>query len=294
MLEKNKAALSSNYHQLIGQAIDKNLPLFGKNTKLFEACTYALSSGGKRFRPSLVLIIAEALGLQGDVMFSALGIEFFHTASLVADDMPSMDDDDERRNQPSVHKKFGESIALLVSYALISMGYECIAKNATVLQNSSLPFASSSDRIALLALENAAYNTGLQGATGGQFLDLAPPDLSITTLKEIIHKKTTSLFEISFVFGWVFGGGNLAKMDEVKQAASHFGLAFQIADDLGDREQDIKNERLVNVANVLGEEAAKHMFHVEHAAFLLKIEELGINSLSLSAIANQLKAQVPT
>ena len=278
------------FKKQISESINKSLPLFGDKTLLRDACEYALSTGGKRFRPSLVLMIAKALGSKGDAMFSALGIEFFHTASLVADDLPSMDDDDERRHQPSVHKKFGEGVALLVSYALIAAGYECISKNVEVIKNSGLPFADQSDHIGMLALENATYNTGLNGATGGQFLDIAPPDLSLETLKEIIHKKTSSLFEISFVFGWLFGGGDLQRLGDVKQAASHFGLAFQIADDLGDMEQDVKNERLVNIGNVFGKEEALKMFHGEHEAFLLKIKDLGIDSTELLQIAENLKS----
>ncbi len=278
-----------SYQEQIGKAINDNVALFGDKSHLRDACAYALSTGGKRLRPILVLMISKALGSQSDVMFSALGIEFFHTASLVADDMPSMDDDDFRRSQPSVHKQFGEGVALLTSYALIAMGYECIAKNAAVIKKSNLPFAAQSDQLGMLALENATFNTGLSGATGGQFLDIAPPNLSENMLREIIHKKTSSLFEIAFVFGWLFGGGAVKRLNEVKQAASHFGLAFQLADDLGDMEQDIKNERLVNVANVLGKEAALKMFHAEHQAFLLKLKDLKIDSPDLLGVADQLK-----
>lgn len=285
---KNKIDVLAPYQEQIGQAINKNLTLFGEPSLLRDACAYALSSGGKRFRPTLVLMIANALGKKGDATFSALGIEFFHTASLVADDMPSMDDDATRRNLPSVHKKYGEGIALLASYALISWGYDCIAKNADLLSRTNLSFSQNADRIGLLALENATYNTGLFGATGGQYLDIAPPDLCLNTLKKIIHKKTSSLFEIAFVYGWLFGGGEIEKLDRVKLAALHFGLAFQLADDLGDMEQDIKNERLVNVANVLGKKDAIEMFHVEHQTFLSLLKELKIDSRDLLHVADDL------
>lgn len=285
----NKFEVFEQFQKHVKKAMIKNLPVFGEKSPLRDACEYALSTGGKRFRPLLVLMIAKALGSNADPMFAAMGVEFFHTASLVADDLPSMDDDDERRDQPSVHKKFGEGVALLVSYALIAAGYECIAKNAEVIRNSGLPFSDRSDRIGMLALENATYNTGLKGATGGQFLDVSPPDLSVETLKEIIHKKTSSLFEISFVFGWLFGGGDLDKLDLVKEAASHFGLAFQIADDLGDMVQDVENKRLVNMANILGKEEAIKMFHGEHEAFLLKVKELGLNSPEILQIAENLR-----
>ena len=135
-----------------------------------------------------------------------------------------------------------------------------------------------------MVLENAAYNTGLFGATGGQFLDLNPPNLSLSTLKEIIHKKTTSLFEISFVSGWLYGGGDYEQLSLVKEVASHFGMAFQIADDLDDMAQDKGNDRAVNVANVQGESYAQEMFHVEHNLFVEKASCLGLYTLEFQAL----------
>jgi geranylgeranyl diphosphate synthase type II len=270
-----------DYQKLILCKIQENMTAFGDKTKLRDACEYALMNGGKRLRPAIVFMVAEALKSGADVSQAALSIEYFHTASLVADDLPCMDDDDERRSKPSVHKAFGESVALLVSYALIAGGYGCLEKGASNLKKTSLPFSYKADQIALLSLENACFNTGLQGATGGQFLDIFPPDLSFPTLKEVIHKKTVSLFEISFIYGWLFGGGDLEKMDLVKKTASHFGLAFQIADDFGDIEQDAKNGRLVNVAAVLGKEKAKNVLEEEIASYKACLRELNIATPAL-------------
>lgn len=277
------------YRDLIEAACQKKIAILGPKSPLRDACAYALATGGKRVRPALVLMIADALNEGADASYAALAIEFFHTASLVADDMPSMDDDDFRRDKPSVHKQFGEGAALLVTYALIAGGYDCLRKNAEVVRQADLPFSGMSDRLCVLALENVAYNTGLNGATGGQFMDIAPADLSLPTIKEIIHKKTSSLFEISFVLGWLYGGGDPARLSEVKEAAAHFGLAFQIADDLGDMEQDVKNGRQVNTANLFGEDEARRMFQEEHAAFLLKMRRLGILSPAVLEVAAALQ-----
>lgn len=280
-------------HQLvIEEKIRESLPFLSAKTKLRDACEYALVNGGKRFRPALVLMIAKALGNVADASQAALAIEFFHTASLVADDLPCMDDDDERRNKPSVHKVYGEAIALLVSYALIAAGYECLAKNADAIKKAKHTFSDRSDRLCVLALENVTYNTGLSGATGGQFLDIFPPDLSLKTLREIIHKKTVSLFEISFVLGWLFGGGDLEKLSLVKQAAFHFGMAFQIADDLEDVEQDAKNGRKVNLAGVFGVEDAEKMFHEEIGLFLKTLQQINLYCPELLALAELLVAKV--
>lgn len=263
--------LLAPYQKIVENAIRENISALGPKSALRDACEYALLNGGKRFRPALVLMIANALDKGNDATQAALAIEYFHTASLVVDDLPSMDNDDERRNKPSVHKAYGEPAALLVSYALIAAGYGCIATNAKQMD---------SDKVCILALENATHNTGLFGATGGQFIDLYPPDLSLETLRDVIHKKTVSLFEIAFVFGWLFGGGATEKLDLVKKAASHFGTAFQITDDLGDVEQDIANKRFVNVAVTFGKEKAEQIVQEEIEGFLHTIERLGLNHLS--------------
>ena len=158
------------YQLLIERELLNNIHLLGPKNEVRDACEYALLNGGKRFRPALVLMIAKALGHGVDVIPAAIGIEYFHTASLIADDLPCMDNDDERRHKPATHRVYGEAVALLATYALIAAGYSCLAQNAHLIKNSHHPFASQSDRICVLALENATINTGLLGATGGQFL----------------------------------------------------------------------------------------------------------------------------
>lgn len=282
-------SLLTRYVDRVNAAIEYHLDLLGPQSPIRDACAYALSTGGKRVRPVITFMVADALGGVGDATQSALSIEYFHTASLVADDMPSMDDDDERRSLPSVHKKFGEAAALLVSYGLIGAGYDMIAQNARSLIKQNVSFADSVDLRCRLALENASFNTGLNGATGGQFLDIQPPDLSVETLKKIIHLKTSSLFEVAFVNGWLFGGGSIDSLEKIKDAAARFGLAFQIADDLGDMEQDIRNQRDVNLANVLGKEAAIEMFHGELQSFHQTIKGLGIDTTPFQSLTNTLK-----
>lgn len=280
------------YKDLIEKKIETCIPLLGPKTALRDACEYALLNGGKRFRPALVFIIAKAIGNGADVSHAAAGIEFFHTASLIVDDLPCMDNDDQRRSKPSTHRVFDESTALLASYALISAGYGCLVQNGSVLKESGLPFASQSDHLCLLALENAAYNTGLSGTTGGQFLDLSPPNLSLSLVQEIIHKKTVSLFEISFIWGWLFGGGDLTLVDLVKKSAGHFGIAFQIADDLDDMEQDAAHEHPINIANIMGKQEAKAMFYKEIELFNLTLDQLNLRESDLCSLCQLLVSMV--
>lgn len=280
------------YKKKIEKQIQASIESFGTKTPLRDACEYALLNGGKRFRPALVLMIAKALCDHADVTQAALAVEYFHTASLIADDLPCMDDDDERREKPSSHKVFGESTALLATYALISAGYACLVKNGQLIKEGRLPFSSRADEICLLAIENVSHNTGIHGATGGQYLDIDPPHVSIELIRETLYKKTVTVFEISFVLGWLFGGGDLSKLPLVKKSAYHFGMAFQIADDIGDSEQDKINERFINMANAYGNEVAIKMFHEEISQFKQTLQELKLFNEEFAALIEFLNFSV--
>ncbi|MDR3625103.1 MAG: polyprenyl synthetase family protein [Chlamydiales bacterium] len=271
---------------VVEKKIHDELLTFGADTKLKEACAYALLNGGKRFRPVIVLLCAKAIGKNCDVSDAALAVEFFHTASLIADDFPCMDNDDLRRNKPSLHKAFGEATALLASYALISAGYRSIYKNAVIMKEGA-------EKAFLLAIENATQNTGILGATGGQFLDLYPPNQDVDTLKEILNKKTVTLFEVAFVLGWIFGGGDLKKISIVKQVAYHWGMAFQIADDLDDIAQDNTQEREVNLASVIGLKPATKLFHEEIFLLKAKMKELSLDTKDFLAMVSALEQSFP-
>lgn len=246
----------------IEEALRQSIERMGRKAILRDACEYALSSGGKRLRPLLVLSIAEALGFGLDVMPAALGVEYFHTASLIADDLPCMDDDALRRGRPTLHKAFPESAALLASYALIAEGYGTIAESAKSLKKDPR-FAKEAEKRSLLCLEVVTRSAGLQGATQGQFLDLFGKGSDFEEFLEIVSMKTSSLFEVAFVFGWVFGGGDLSKIDRLRRGARHLGMAFQIADDL----EDVDHPKGSNVVKFKGKEEAEKLFQRERALF---------------------------
>lgn len=273
----------------IEQEIAASIVTFGDKTKLRDACEYALLSGGKRLRPLIVLMTAEALSNDLNVYSVALAVEFLHTASLIADDLPCMDNDDERRNKPSLHKVYGENIALLTSYALICAGFERIHHNAQIMRLGPPSFAGMADQACTIALGLASRAAGILGATGGQFLDLFPPHYTLETFKEIIYKKTITLFEVSFCLGWIFGGGDMHCLDQVKRAAFHLGMAFQIADDLEDIDQD---EKSPNIAKFLGKERSLSVFHNEMNNFRHELTELNIWTPSFEKMCDHLTKTV--
>lgn len=280
------------YKDQIEKEIEIFLESMVEKNKLSDACRYIISNGGKRFRPIIVMLLSEALGKNFDVIPSALSVEFFHTASLIADDLPCMDDELERRCKPALHLAFDESIALLASYTFISAGYEMLAINAERLVLQKKMEKEGANELCVLALKEISKVAGICGATNGQFLDLFPPDNSIETVFKIIKQKTVSLFEISFVLGWLFGGGKLEKLDLIKNCANHFGMAFQIADDINDFSQDGKNQCELNIVKVLGEKKAFNLFVNELNDFRKKMDQLNILTGPLLRICDLLESSV--
>jgi len=279
----------ASYQNKIEAAIQTLILQMGEKSRLRDACEYALNSGGKRLRPLLVLMIADALGFGLDVMAAALSVECFHTASLIADDLPCMDNDNERRGRPSLHCVFEESIALLASYTFIASGYEGIYKNGEILKKDSR-FKEGANEATLACLEIATRCAGIKGATGGQFLDLFPPDGKWETLEKIIVQKTVTLFQIAFVFGWLFGGGNVTSLKQVEETAYHLGMAFQIADDLQDEEQDGKQS---NITCALGRSFAFDRFQEEMGKFETGLKNLGLWNKNFEKVAGYLYKLAP-
>jgi geranylgeranyl diphosphate synthase type II len=277
------------YKDRFEQQLRLSIEKMGEKSPLRDACSYSLTTGGKRLRPFLVLMIADALG-SCDAMPSALSVEFFHTASLIADDLPCMDNDSMRRGVPSLHVAFGESTAVLASLTLIAAGYGGIYENGKLMKENPC-FAASADARAMACLEAATRCAGIQGATQGQFLDLFPAKPSVETIREIIYKKTVTLFEISFLFGWIFGGGDLQKIPLLKKCAYHLGYAFQIADDLEDRIQDAALGRGVNMAFALGKKKAISCFKEEIALLEETLKVLHLWTHSFQELIERLVAR---
>lgn len=274
------------------KTLKKSIFDFGPKNKLRDAVEYALLSGGKRLRPLIVYMVAEALNKGFDVSFSALAVEFFHTASLIADDLPCMDNECERRGKKTLHQAFDESVALLASYTLISAGYEMLFKNAEVLAKTKKASQERAYFLCTEALREVSKIAGIKGATGGQFLDLFPPKHDLPTILEIIDKKTAVLFELAFVLGYLFGGGKEEKLEDIKTCAKHLGMAFQIADDLSDLKQDEKNGDVLNLALMVGEKEAQKLFDKEIYEFQLKLKKLGLETPAFKRLVSEIKALI--
>jgi len=264
----------------------------GPQNPCLEAALYSLQGGAKRIRPLITLLLAQDLKVKEPPFFAAIAIEYFHTASLIADDLPCMDDDEERRGRKTAHIQYGESTALLASYGLISAGFDLIIRESERLRDSDEPFRSSWADILCLATKNAHFYTGFNGLISGQFYDLNSKKPNPNELKQIIDLKTSCLFKLAFVFGWLFGGGDLTRLDEVEKCARHFGLLFQIVDDIDDIAQDEGRQEQINMAALLGENKALQLVSEEKEAFQKSLQDLGLKDSTLYCLPDFILSKV--
>lgn len=262
--------LRSGFEKRLKQHIES----IGVQKELEEPLKHVLLDSGKRVRPLLVLLIAEAIGKDQDVYPAAFCTEFFHTASLIADDLPCMDDDDERRGKMSLHKAYDEQTALLVSYGMISLAFEEIHHNFLVMQKAGDFSEGHCAEVLSIALKEACYFSGFKGAVTGQYFDLKNQFQDVAESVKVSEGKTGSLFVGTFILGFVFGGGDLEKLDRVKEGARHFGAAFQMYDDLKDYKEDKEKKSLANIALILGKKEAKRQCKEHLLTFKTIIREV--------------------
>ncbi len=220
------------------EAIDRKLEsiLPRGDSLLYQAMRYSVLGGGKRFRPLLLLFSGEEFGVRAeDALPFACAVELIHNYSLVHDDLPSMDDDDFRRGEPTCHKAFGENIALLTGDALLTLAFEVIA---------SAPLERSSDVQKEQAIVDLSRHAGTEGMIGGQLLDitLSPGTISKELFHELIQKKTAALITASVRIGAILGGANESQMEAITAFGENIGLAFQTRDDLLDALEDTQRE----------------------------------------------------
>ena len=194
-----------------------------------EALAYALGTAGKRVRPALVLASYRAAG-GGDAGIAgiATAVEIVHTYSLVHDDLPCMDDDDQRRGRPTTHVQFGVPTATRAGFALVPVAVEELADGAEELGLD----AERLGRMGRILLEAS----GICGMVGGQWLDLEAEgrDLDLAELVEIHRRKTGALIEAACALGALAAGDDPSMLATLTAYGREIGLAFQIADDLLD------------------------------------------------------------
>jgi geranylgeranyl diphosphate synthase type II len=211
---------------------------------LEEAMRYSLESGGKRIRPVLCLAVAEAGGGSiDDALPAAAAIELVHTFSLVHDDLPALDDDDERRGRPSAHVAFGEGVALLAGDALLAEALRLV-----------LTYESTE-----IARELADATLGM---IGGQYRDITGDDADLEQLHRL---KTGRLFVAAVRIGLDVADVDDGEREPWLAFGDDVGLLFQVVDDLLDGDgytERLGHEGAERLADEAAERARAHLDRV--------------------------------
>lgn len=269
MSERFESVMSDWREQLDGELM-RIIAETDYPTSFKEVLEYAVFPGGKRIRPVLMLLWHEVFSPVTEYALRfACGIELLHSYSLIHDDMPCMDNDEFRRGKPSVHKKYGEGMALLAGDALMDLGLRIL--NAPTSAGDPSPFCLLSDA------------GGEHGLICGQYLDLFGKITSLDDLTRMYMQKTGALFTVACLGGFALGNnlgytayknmlfpdgsGDPLMPDEleldhmcVNDYAAGLGLAFQIYDDLSEY---ICGERLseTSILNYLDLDEAKKLLN---------------------------------
>jgi farnesyl diphosphate synthase/geranylgeranyl diphosphate synthase type II len=194
------------------------------SSELNNIMKYSVLAGGKRFRPILTYTVAGLFDSEFEkVDSSACAIELIHIYSLIHDDLPAMDDDDIRHNQPASHKVFGEAQAILAGDGLQALAFHII---------SSDPLVHSSTKIKLLEL----LSSSSYAMAEGQSIDLSvvSKKVDLNVLDQMHQKKTGALLNCAIKFGALLTDASEKDLSILESFSNHVGLAYQVQDDVLD------------------------------------------------------------
>lgn len=215
--------------QEVQKIIDSYLPQeTGHQKIILESMNYSVTVGGKRLRPMLMQETYRLFGGQGrEVEPFMAAMEMMHSASLVHDDLPAMDNDRYRRGKHTTWVEYGEDMAILAGDALMVYCFETALK--------AVPLSTHPDRI-LRAVQILAEKSGIYGMIGGQTVDVELTNQPIPRekLDFIYALKTGALLEASMLIGAVLAGASREEEEVILEIAGKVGLAFQIQDDILD------------------------------------------------------------
>jgi geranylgeranyl diphosphate synthase type II len=275
------ASVYKDYQEIVEKWLDSVISkhLF-EGSGIHEAIKYSLMAGGKRIRPVLSVAVCDMLcGDRSTVIPYAAALELIHTYSLIHDDLPCMDNDDFRRGKPTSHKVFGEAMAVLAGDGLLNLAYEIMLADIANERNKGLQKAEAARLIAEAA--------GISGMIAGQVMDMEAENRDITyeELCAMHRRKTGALIRAAVLAPAVLLNAGEEIRTNLEVYADNIGLAFQIKDDILDREgsmeivgksvgSDEKNNKATFVSK-LGMEKARELLKstVEKAVEALKTIE---------------------
>ena len=248
-MKNNKATYLDKNLSRINKALLNSIPE-ENYSEITKAIHYSVMNGGKRIRPQLMLLIAEALEVDVDdktIDLMAAAGELIHCYSLIHDDLPAMDDDDFRRGKLSCHKKFSEATAILAGDAIQPLSLEIL----TSINDKNLSAESKCKIINIFAKA-----CGPKGMVEGQNLDIKAENkkLNEEELDNVHYLKTGKLIE-ACVLSICLLKKNIKReeLNKLIKFSKKFGLAFQIRDDILDV---IGNEK--NIGKPVGSDQKKN------------------------------------
>lgn len=236
---------------IIEKTLDEVLPREDvRPQELSSAMRYAVGTGGKRVRPLIALGAAVAAGGRAeDAAYPAAAIELLHNYTLIHDDLPSMDNDEMRRGNPTVWKKFGEVNAILAGDALQALAFSAAAKTP---KNAAKVVA---------ALAEAGV-----GVVAGQVEDIA----ATGDTAYIYEHKTADLFVAAAAMGALAADADGVSLSSLKSFALNLGLAFQYEDDLLDGDSPYSREETERLAAETTATAVRSLEELPGDASILK------------------------
>ena len=268
-MEKYLLNLKNEFNKVIEKKLKEHT---SQNEEINEMMRYAILLGGKRIRPIIMYILADIYGKDHSVIENeAFEIELIHSYSLVHDDMPCMDNDEYRRGNLTLHKKYGQANALLVGDALLTFAFQILAESIYSNKNS------------ILAL---SYYAGYNGMIKGQYLDIVSENIEVdyNDLMEIHLNKTAMLLMASVELACINLKIDLDTREKLRKYIMYVGLAYQIQDDIleikgdfekiGKKNTDIINNKktFVTVLGLEGSELIKTYF-INQAKLLVEGNE---------------------
>lgn len=241
--------------------------VFTEEDILSKASKYAIINGGKRLRPILLIEFAKLFSKVNDSTYDfAVALELIHNYSLVHDDLPSMDNDDYRRGNLTVHKKFGEDIAVLVGDNLLNTSYEIILNIISKEEEKENTIEAS---------KYLANKAGKNGMIEGQILDISNNFINSNQILDMYNKKTCGLIMAACKCGAILGKGKSNEIELSEEFGYALGLSFQIQDDILDYEEDKKIGK-VTFANYTSKDNAEKVllkYSYEALNILNKLEK---------------------
>lgn len=219
-------------HPEVEATLDRLLPAADTQpARIHQAMRYSIFAGGKRVRPALVALTGDLFGIERrDALLGGAALEMIHTYSLIHDDLPPLDNDDLRRGQPTLHRRYDEATAILAGDALLTLGLTTLACH---------PKGILEER-RRRAVEMVGVAVGSLGMIGGQVDDLLAekqwPEDPEGMLEAIHRRKTGELLCAGLRLAGIYGGADQRTSQHLEVLGFRLGMMFQIADDILDVE----------------------------------------------------------